>query len=165
MFRWCYGGTVALILAAMRPDAVEALMIWGVMAYLERKTVDKFVAIESLSAWNEEVLSRVTAYYPLDVMQRLWSAWVRGVTRLADEWGEDIYQGSLARVKCPTLLMHGSRDPLITVHHAEIIKANVRGPTAYHEFVGGRHQIHLDVCDDFNGKVVEFFEAHVKESA
>ena len=139
-------------------------MIWGVMAYLERQTIDKFVAIESLSSWNREFLNRVTTYYPLDVLQRLWSAWVRGVTRLADERGKDIYQGNLARVECPTLLLHGSRDPLISVHHVEIIKANDRGPTVYHEFVGGRHQIHLDVCDDFNGKVVGFFEAHVKES-
>ena len=146
----------------MRPQVVQTLIIWGVMAYMERQTVDKFVAIENLSNWNPAVLNRLNTYYPLDVIQRLWSAWVRGLTRLADERGEDIYQDNLAKVECPTLLMHGSRDPMITVHHAEFIKKHLRGPTVYLDFVGGRHEMHLDVCDDFNGKVVDFFEAHCK---
>ena len=162
MYRWSYGATVGLILAAMRPDAVQALMVWGPIAYLERKIMDKVVKREHHSTWNPRILNRLVTFYAVDVAQSLWSGWIRGATRLVDERDGDICRDDVAMIECPTLVMHGCRDPLNAVHHVEFIKANVRGPVAYHEFDEGRHEMHLDCADAFNRKVVEFFKKNVR---
>ena len=38
----------------------------------------------------------------------------------------DICRGELARITCPTMVVHGQKDPLVGQFHAEYINNNIK---------------------------------------
>ena len=62
----------------------------------------------------------------------------------------------LANIKCPTLILHGMKDPMVPnfsqVHLLKKINESVR-----HDFPDGKHRIHLLYAEEFNKVVYRRF--------
>jgi len=108
---------------------------------------DKFVEQnpEKVEAFIEISLRH---YQPADAFFRQFDACMRHDT--ADR---------LNRLVVPTLIMTGDDDPLVPPGNSHILQELI--PAAeLHVFPGGRHCVMIEEADQYNHKVINFFEAN-----
>jgi hypothetical protein len=68
-----------------------------------------------------------------------------------------------AGVRCPALLMHGARDPLVHTEEAEGIFAALAGPKRWELFAEAGHQSYCFKCPErWSAVVGEFLNQHLK---
>ncbi|KAM9665822.1 valacyclovir hydrolase isoform 2-T2 [Trichechus inunguis] len=75
---------------------------------------------------------------------------------------EVIYQGNICQhllplVQCPTLIVHGEKDPLVPRFHADFIHKHVKG-SWLHLIPEGKHNLHLRFANEFNNLVEDFLQ-------
>jgi len=58
--------------------------------------------------------------YGQEVFRKLWSDWVDTHVEILARGG-DICQNQLSKIKCPTLILYGAKDPLVDISHMEYI--------------------------------------------
>lgn len=85
------------------------------------------------------------------------SGWVNGISQYLTARGGDICTSALKKIDCPTLVVHGQKDPLVPEFHPEYLHANIRG-SKLHVMPEGRHNLHLRYADEFNSLVKAFLK-------
>jgi valacyclovir hydrolase len=144
---WSDGANVAAIMAAQAPAQVERLVVFGGQSFLTAEEITAFNGIRKISAWSPRAAEAMRAVYG-DALDGLWDRYVDGQVALF-EAGGNLYRERLARIRCPTLVLHGARDPLVPVFHAEMIHRGIAG-SRLHIFPEGKHNIHIRYADEFN---------------
>ena len=92
--------------------------------------------------------------YGKDNLQDLWSSWMD--TYLSFKENDDgLCKSSLSKISCPTLIIHGSKDPMVPDFHPEYIHENVKQSQVKY-FPNGKHNLHLRYSDEFNDMVAKF---------
>ncbi|MCU1423701.1 MAG: valacyclovir hydrolase-like [Microbacteriaceae bacterium] len=153
---WSDGANIATIMAATRPERVAQLVVFGGQSFLTAEEIAAFNDIRKISAWSPRAAEAMRAVYGKE-LDDLWDRYVAGQEALFDAGG-DLYAGLLAQVKCPTLVLHGAKDPLIPGLHPEAIHRGIAG-SQLHIFPYGKHNIHLRYADDFNALALSFLTA------
>ena len=92
--------------------------------------------------------------YGKDQLQDLWSSWVDAYFSFKDE-EDGICKTSLPKIKCPTLIIHGSKDAMVPDFHPEFIHKNIAGSQIRY-FPEGKHNLHLRYHEEFNAMVTKF---------
>lgn len=153
---WSDGGISATILAAKRPEAVQKLVVFGGQAYITKDDVDTYEGMRDVeTAWSARMLATHRAVYGEDC-QPMWSSFCDAMKMLYDAGG-DICQKEAKALKCSTLILHGEKDPLVPSLHPTWFHKNISGSKMY-TFPGGKHNIHQKFAEEFNRRVLEFFE-------
>jgi valacyclovir hydrolase len=150
---WSDGANIATIMAATRPERVTRLVVFGGQSFLTAGEIAAFNDIRKISAWSPRAAEGMRAVYG-DALDALWDRYVDGQEALFAAGG-DLYAALLAKVACPTLVLHGARDPLIPGLHPEAIHRGIAG-SGLHSFPEGKHNIHLRYADEFNAIVLAF---------
>jgi valacyclovir hydrolase len=150
---WSDGANIAAIMAAQRPERVVRLVVFGGQSFLTAEEIAAFNAIRKISAWSPRAAEAMRAIYG-EALDDLWDRYVAGQEALF-EAGGDLYQPLLAKVTCPTLVLHGAKDPLVPRLHPEAIHRGIAG-SRLHIFPEGKHNIHLRYADEFNAIVFAF---------
>lgn len=85
-------------------------------------------------------------------------------------WDEELYQGlspyhlvTTANYR-PTIIFHGTADPIVPLYHSQWFKAKLSDlglPHAYHEYVGEAHGFNDANLNDCVEKTVAFFKEHM----
>lgn len=88
-------------------------------------------------------------------MQELWDAWIDGLDCILKENEGNICKEYLSKITCPTLIIHGEKDPLVPSFHPEYIHKNIQN-SLLHLMPEGRHNLHLRFADEFNKYVIDF---------
>ncbi|CAN7947757.1 unnamed protein product, partial [Ixodes pacificus] len=57
------------------------------------------------------------ALYGPERFQKLWWDYCDFYKRLLHNQGGDVCRAELAKIRCPTLIVHGGKDPLVTPEH------------------------------------------------
>lgn len=72
--------------------------------------------------------------------------------------GGDVCMAQARSVHCPTMVLHGAKDPFCLAHHPAWFKANVPGAAdvPMHVLPMGKHNIHQRHAEWVNGHVREF---------
>ena len=96
----------------------------------------------------------ILALYGKEDFQEMHSAWIDGSQYYTNRGG-DICVSEAKSITCPTLVVHGQKDPLVPDFHPEFLHANIRG-SKLHLMPEGRHNIHLRYADEFNSLVRNF---------
>ena len=80
--------------------------------------------------------------------------------------GGDVCQEQARSIQCPTLVMHGEKDPICLVEHPKWFKENIPGArdVPIRTFPEGKHNFHLRYAQDFNAFVRDFL-AGVRQSS
>jgi valacyclovir hydrolase len=144
---WSDGANVAAIMAAEGPERVDRLVLFGGQSFLTAEEIAAFNAIRRISAWSPRAAEAMRAVYG-EALEGLWDRYVDGQVALF-EAGGNLYRERLAQIHCPVLVLHGARDPLVPVFHAEAIHHGIAG-SQLHIFPEGKHNIHQRYCDEFN---------------
>jgi valacyclovir hydrolase len=150
---WSDGANIAAIMAAQYPGRVTRLVVFGGQSFLTAQEIAAFNDIRKISAWSPRAAEAMRAIYG-DELDELWDRYVAGQEALF-EAGGDLYQGLLAKVSCPTLVLHGAKDPLVPGLHPEAIHRGIAG-SRLHIFPEGKHNIHLRYADKFNALTLAF---------
>ncbi|XP_064332211.1 valacyclovir hydrolase isoform X2 [Camelus dromedarius] len=152
---WSDGGITALIAAAKYPSYINKVVVWGANAYVTDEDKAIYEGIRDVSKWSERTRKPLEALYGIDYFARTCEKWVDGINQFKRLPGGNICRHLLPLVQCPTLVVHGERDPLVPRSHADFIHQHVRG-SRLHLMPEGKHNLHLRFADEFN-KLAENF--------
>ena len=154
---WSDGSKVASLVAINYPARVEKLVIWGVITDVTEAHI-KAVAMTSNIAVVFEPMSRerYIEAYGHELFERLWQS---GIDNLVSYSGDaaaywDI-RGRLQKIMCPTLILHGNKDPLVEKEQA-LTAERLIPESRLVSFSTGPHNIHQVFADKFNKIVTDF---------
>jgi valacyclovir hydrolase len=150
---WSDGANVAVLMAAQEPSRVRDLVLWGGNSFLTEEELKAFQAIRSISAWSPRAAETMRLTYGAG-LDELWERYVAALEDLFRSGG-DIYKSRLHSVQCPTLILHGDKDPLVPSIHPVAIHHGIAG-SQLHRFPEGKHNIHIKYAEEFNQIVLTF---------
>lgn len=154
---WSDGAKIALLMAIKNQARVDKLVIWGVVPYASEYDI-KAVAMtrDTEVVFDPKSRELYTKAYGKELFEQLWHRHVDYCTSFSGNstaiW--DIRE-EMRTIKCPTLILHGDKDPLIDKNHpytAEKIIADSR----LVRFANGSHNIHQVYAQEFNKTVTNF---------
>ncbi|EHB09758.1 Valacyclovir hydrolase [Heterocephalus glaber] len=123
---WSGGGLTALIAAAKYPAHISKMVIWGAIAYITDEDQRIYEGIRDVSKWSEKARKPLEALYGYDYFAKTCAKWVDGMQQFKHLDG-NICRHLLPQVQCPTLIVHGEKDPLVPRFHADFLHKHVRG--------------------------------------
>lgn len=151
---WSEGADVALSVAALAPARVKKLVIWGGISCVEDADLAIFEARRDTERWSTKAQESLGAIYGDGYWQRTWRGWCDVMVRLHAAGG-DVRLPRIEDISCPTLILHGAKDPLIRAIHPENLQRRiVHARTELIEDAG--HQPHLTHSIEFNARVEAF---------
>jgi valacyclovir hydrolase len=150
---WSDGANVATLMAVRRSESVERLVVWGGNSFLTEEECHAFRAIRAITSWSPRAAEALRLIYG-DELDSLWDSYVTGLEKLYNAGGE-IYKSRLDQVHCPTLILHGDRDPLVPIVHPVTIHRGIAGSKLF-IFPEGKHNIHVKYAEEFNRNVLAF---------
>ncbi|XP_043244411.1 valacyclovir hydrolase-like isoform X2 [Amphibalanus amphitrite] len=153
---WSDGGNSAVILAALRPQSVTKLVIWGANAYVGDKDQELYEALRDIDKWSARMKAPMIEMYGEEYFRTTWNAWIDGISAFK-EIENGVCRKETREVRCPTLVVHGAKDAMVPPEHPEYFKQHI--PDArLHVFPDGKHNLHMKYADEFN-KLVRVFLA------
>jgi valacyclovir hydrolase len=144
---WSDGANIGTIMAALQPDRVERLVVFGGQSFLTSEDIATFKAIRRVEDWAPKPAANMRAIYGAE-LDGLWDRYVAG-QELLFEAGGDLYGLLLGKVRCPVLVLHGAKDPLVPEFQAEAIARGIPN-SELRVFPHGRHNIHMRQAEEFN---------------
>lgn len=114
------------------------------------------LGIRDVRKWSAKMRQPLEEIYGIEGFARLWSDWIDGLNAIArcSEDG-DICRKALPLIRCPTLIVHGVKDPMIAAEHVPYLRKHIEH-TEYLDFKEGKHNVHLRYADEFNRAVADF---------
>nr|XP_034982269.1 valacyclovir hydrolase isoform X1 [Zootoca vivipara] len=167
---WSDGGITALIAAAKNPNLIHKMVVWGANSTVSEEDVKlynagnmakenalppKLAAIRDVSKWSERARQPMEEMYGHDYFSKTCAAWVDGISQFAQKPNGSICESLLPHINCPTLIIHGEKDPLVPRFHPEYLHKHIKG-SQLHLMPEGKHNLHLRFAEEFN-RVVEKF--------
>ena len=153
VFGWSDGANIGALMAANAAQRIRSLVIWGGNSYLSAEEITAFQAMRAISSWSPRDVEAMRQVYG-DSLESLWESYVVGLENLYAAGGE-IYRAQLKQVQCPTLVLHGEKDPLVPAFHPRVICEGIRG-SVLHVFPEGKHKIHAKYAAEFNQITSDF---------
>ncbi|KAG9348095.1 hypothetical protein JZ751_004120 [Albula glossodonta] len=138
---WSDGGITALIAAARNPSLINKLVVWGSNAYVSEQDVKIYNSIRDVSAWSTRMRKPMEDMYGAQDFAKLWEAWVDGISQFTQRPNGgcaatqpkpsgcacSICCELLPLISCPTLIVHGEKDPMVPHFHPQYLLENIRG--------------------------------------
>ncbi|XP_024408085.1 valacyclovir hydrolase isoform X3 [Desmodus rotundus] len=154
---WSDGGITALIAAAKYPSYIHKMVIWGANAYVTEEDEMIYQGIRDVSKWSEKTKKPLETLYGYEYFAKTCEKWVDGIKQFKHLPDGNICRHLLPLVQCPTLIVHGEKDPLVPRFHADFIHKHVRG-SRLHLMPEGKHNLHLRFADEFNKLAEDFLQ-------
>lgn len=151
---WSDGGISGMFLASMFPDNVKKLVIWGANSYISEQDIELFERTRDINKWSRKMRELLDPVYGADLAP-MWSKWVDCMVAVYNRDNGNICDDRLSLIQCPTLIVHGDKDPMVPPIHPQHILKNIADSSLY-RFPDGRHNVHLRYSEEFNRIVQEF---------
>eukprot|EP00164_Ancoracysta_twista_P009595 GFYU01014256.1.p1 GENE.GFYU01014256.1~~GFYU01014256.1.p1 ORF type:complete len:321 (+),score=48.65 GFYU01014256.1:45-1007(+) len=148
---WSDGANASVLHAAKYPAHVTTLVMWGGNSFVTQEDVDACAATRDINNWSERMRNGLVSVYGED-SQRMWTDWNDCFERFLSERSGDVCMKECADVKCPTLLLHGAKDPLCPAIQPKYFREHIHN-LEYYEFPEGKHNPHLRYAEEFNARV------------
>jgi valacyclovir hydrolase len=154
---WSDGGITALIAAAKYPSYISKMVIWGANAYVTDEDDRIYQGIRDVSKWSEKARKPLETLYGYDYFAKTCEKWVDGIKQFKHLPDGNICRHLLPLIQCPTLIVHGEKDPLVPRFHADFIHKHVKD-SRLHLMPEGKHNLHLRFANEFNELVEDFLQ-------
>lgn len=150
---WSEGADVALCLTRRHPDIVRSLVIWGAIAEVRDADIQTFES-KNPRSWPKKVQETMDQAYGSEYWRKTWAGWY-DVMRELNTRGGDAQLGEIQSIACPTLILHGSKDPLISSFHPHALHRRLKG-SRLEEIPEASHNAQLGKPLVFNALVRDF---------
>lgn len=154
---WSDGGITAMVAAARNPQLIRKLVVWGSNSFVSQEDLKMYNALRDVSSWSVKMRQPMDEIYGPQVFSELWEAWVDGIAQFVHRPGGSICMDLVPLISCPTLIVHGEKDPLLSGVHPPYLLKHIKG-SRLHVMPEGKHNIHLRYADEFNKLVEDFLE-------
>jgi valacyclovir hydrolase len=152
------GANVAVLLAARLPRKVSKLVIWGGNSFYTKTDLNALDKTRLISTWPKRMRESLEKEYGVS-LQAMWNAYCDSI-RNRFEGNPDVCLSELCLVHCPTLILHGGRDPVVSPRHAQVLRDGIKN-ARMSIIPDGRHSIHKTHTDEFNTLVLAFLRKGV----
>jgi len=154
---WSDGANSSIHLAAMYPERVTHLACWGANLKFNEADIQAFEATRNVAeTWSPRMRESLESVYGAEELQRMWSA-------ACDAWqeihkaGGNVCEAEAHHVKCPTLILHGAKDPIVLQDHPEALHRII--PQSQLQILPeGKHNLHIRFADEVNKMLLEFLK-------
>ncbi|KAM5321453.1 valacyclovir hydrolase isoform 1-T1 [Glossophaga mutica] len=124
---WSDGGITALIAAAKYPSYIHKMVIWGANAYVTEEDEMIYQGIQDVSKWSEKTKKPLETLYGYEYLAETCEKWVDAMKQFKRLPDGNICRHLLPLIQCPTLIVHGEKDPLVPRFHADFLHKHVSG--------------------------------------
>lgn len=146
---WSDGGKTALLMAIKFQSCINKAVVWGANAYYTEKVKKALSLSRNIEVWNPKVREGFLNVYGNE-LQQLWEKHVDHCHNL-----DDICKDDVKKIQCPVFVLHGDKDPLITLEHPNYLVSQIPDSRLY-RFPNGSHNIHQEFAQLFN-KIAQGF--------
>uniref|UniRef100_UPI0037E704D3 valacyclovir hydrolase n=1 Tax=Semicossyphus pulcher TaxID=241346 RepID=UPI0037E704D3 len=154
---WSDGGMTALIAAAKNPELMRKIVVWGANAYVTQQDLQIYEGVRDVSGWSARMRQPMEEVYGAETFARTWEAWVDCFAEFGKRPEGSVCIEVLPLISCPTLIIHGEKDPVVPSFHAHFLLKNIKG-SRLHLMPEGKHNLHLRYADEFNKLVEDFLK-------
>nr|XP_046247570.1 valacyclovir hydrolase isoform X3 [Scatophagus argus] len=114
----------------------------------------------SLLGWSDGGITALIAAAKNPDLIRKMVVW--GSNAFVSQHDLQLYDGSICMellplISCPTLIVHGEKDPMVPSIHPQCLLKHIKG-SKLHLMPEGKHNLHLRFADEFNKLVEDFLE-------
>ncbi|KAJ0177963.1 hypothetical protein K1T71_006836 [Dendrolimus kikuchii] len=155
---WSDGGICGMIHAAKYPNATNKLVIWGANSFILPQELEIYKKIRDIKSWSERMRQPMIEVYGEELFAKYWSDWVDAMELIYRENKGNICSQFLKDIKCPTFILYGEKDPLVDKVHVSHLHTNIDG-SKIHLYPKGKHNVHINMAEDFNKRVQDFLLA------
>ncbi|MBV9230487.1 MAG: alpha/beta hydrolase [Chloroflexi bacterium] len=149
------GGIVGLLLAALHPQRVESLAVLGAQPTINEQDVAAIRYWLLEKPLSEEWQEQLAQLHGEPYWRSLPSMYVKAQEDLVAAGGILITDEELAAIRCPTLIMHGARDRVVSADYARILHARIPGSELLLFDAG--HAAHLRCEQQYTAAIMHFF--------
>jgi len=149
------GAIVGLLLAALYPSRVKALAVLGAQPTVNAEDA------AAIRHWflevplSEERQAQMAELHGEPYWRSLPTMYVAAQEALVAADGVLITEDELASIRCPTLVMHGVRDRVVSADYAHIIHEHI--PNSQLLLFDAGHAAHLRCKQEYTKIVLDFF--------
>jgi len=152
---WSDGGITAMFIAAKYPDAIRKMVVWGSNAYVSEADINMYESIRDVDKWSDRMKSPMIELYGEEYFKRCWEDWVDCFKRVYCEREGNICRELLSLIRCPTLVIHGDKDPMVANEHPQFLLNNIKNSKLIN-VTEGKHNLHLKYASEFNKRAKYF---------
>lgn len=152
------GGIVGLALAAHYPERVIALAVMGAQPTINAQNTAAIRHWLLEKPLSEEWQVELATLHGDPYWRSLPSMYVEGQDALVAAGGVIISDEELARIRCPTLIMHGKRDRIVPADYASILHNKIAGSEM--ALFDAGHAAHLRCEQAYTATVTDFLRRH-----
>jgi len=153
---WSGGGVTGLIMAAKYSEFIKRLVVFGANSFVTKEDVQLVENIADLSKWSDQMRAQFQTMYGEEYFRKLWLGWLEGYKRFNTDYPDgSMCKEDLKDIRCPTLILQGTKDTIVIEKHAEYLKKHIANSKLV-LFPGGKHNLHVKFSDKFNEVVQEY---------
>lgn len=85
-----------------------------------------YLELRDVSSWSERMRVPLEAEYGKEYFKAAWEGWIDITEKIFKENDGDLCRADLAKISCPTLILHGAKDPLVPLFHPYYLRDNIK---------------------------------------
>jgi len=86
--------------------------------------ISKYLEVENIDSWSAKMKAPMIDMYGEEYFRKSWSSWVALFRNIYEKDG-NLCKDTVKDIKCPTLIIHGMKDPMVPFEHAEYLHKNI----------------------------------------
>lgn len=155
---WSDGSKVAMLLATQNQARIDKLVIWGVVPNATEYDIKAVSMTRDINVFDPKAKKLYIDAYGQDLFEQLWHKHVDYCVSFSGNAGViwDVRK-EIRNIKCPTLILHGDKDPLIDKAHPFTAEREIADSRLV-RFPNGSHNIHQVYVQEFNKIVTNFLQ-------
>lgn len=154
---WSDGAIVALVLAVTHRELVRTLIVVSGEAHILPEEREGWRLLVDTSQWSESALRRFIEEQGPENWPGLLERMLAGYHAVLEQRGGEVIRARLGEITCPTLIIHGTDDPIVPVSHAYELAQRIPGAWLY-VFAGCGHFPHREREEEFRERVLYFLD-------
>ena len=84
--------------------------------------------VKDVKNWSARMRKPMENIYGVEYFPKLWEEWVDAMIALAKATPDkNICREKLQNIRCPSLIIHGSKDPMVASDHPDVLLRRIRG--------------------------------------
>lgn len=152
---WSDGAITALIIAGRYPEKVKRVVAHAGQSYISDTDMEKMMKVIDVSNWSARMREPMEEIYGKEYFPTLWKEFIEASKEIYDNNGGDICKQYLPKIQCPTLIIHGDKDAMVSDEHPDYLQQHIKN-SRLERFPDGKHNLHFKYKDEFNKLVEEF---------
>lgn len=153
---WSDGARIACLLAIKYQSRVDSLLLWGFVPIMDELSCRAIAKTRDTSIWDPQIKEYYSSVYGEQKFSDLWRKYVDFIISTLELKETFDIRDQLNKIKCPTLILHGSNDPIVNYNkHVKPLEMQIYDSDII-QFNGLAHNIHQADPNRFNQILTTF---------